>query len=302
MNETKRDSLAKATPEGMAQLPDHGNLRALAGDLLNSGLFPAVKNVAGAITIIEYGRELGIPPVAALQTMAIVQGRLCMEAKAMLAVFQSHGGRIKILERSKTAARVELAKEGLENYVHEYTMDQARQEKLSGKDNWLKMPETMLFWRAIATGIRLFDPGSIFGLYSKEEMVDVAVRFSGPLPTTEVVEGEVVEEKAVPKPPVKTDNHVHGAKAGASTVDELPGGKDSSFPGYNQLAVLRDELVGVMASCERAEVIITKAEWDRVKALKEEAEYKKAIGYFRDKLGVKLAMAQEDTDLFETKA
>jgi hypothetical protein len=186
MNETKRDALAKAPVEGLAQLPDHHNLRALASDLLNSGLFPAVKNVAGAITIIEYGRELGIPPVAALQTMAIVQGRLCMEAKAMLALYQNHGGRIGILERSKTVARIEFSKDGMKPYVHEYTMEQAKQEKLSGKDNWLKMPETMLFWRAVATGIRLFDPGSVFGLYSKEEMADVTVQFNGSAPATEI--------------------------------------------------------------------------------------------------------------------
>jgi hypothetical protein len=146
----------------------------LAQDLLNSGLFPNIKNVAGAITVIEYGKELGIPPVAALQTMSIVNGRLCLEAKAIMAVFQNHGGKIKILERSKTLARIELSKEGQEPYTHEYTMEQAKTEKLAGKDNWLKMPETMLFWRAVATGIRLFDPGAIFGLYSKEEMYDLS--------------------------------------------------------------------------------------------------------------------------------
>ncbi len=161
-------------------IPSAQNLRMLAQDLLNSGLFPNIKNVAGAITVIEYGKELGIPPVAALQTMSIVNGRLCLEAKAIMAVFQNHGGKIKILERSKTVARIELSKEGQESYVHEYTMEQAKTEKLAGKDNWLKMPETMLFWRAVATGIRLFDPGAIFGLYSREELADLGPNRQGP--------------------------------------------------------------------------------------------------------------------------
>ncbi len=162
------------TAEAAVAIPSAQNLRMLAQDLLNSGLFPNIKNVAGAITVIEYGKELGIPPVAALQTMSIVNGRLCLEAKAIMAVFQNHGGKIKILERSKTLARIELSKEGQEPYVHEYTMEQAKTEKLAGKDNWLKMPETMLFWRAVATGIRLFDPGAIFGLYRQEELSDLA--------------------------------------------------------------------------------------------------------------------------------
>jgi hypothetical protein len=101
------------------------------------------------------------------------------------------------------------------------------------------------------------------------------------------------------KPTTKTDKRIHGAKAGASTVDELPGGKDADFPGYSQLAVLRDELAGIMASCSQAGVIIPSTELARVNALKEEAEYKKAIAYYRDKLGAKLAEDQTDTDLFK---
>lgn len=215
MSEMKKDALAKAPAEGLAQLPDHRNLRALASDLLNSGLFPAVKNVSGAITIIEYGRELGIPPVAALQTMAIVQGRISLEAKGMMALFQNKGGRIKILERSKTVARIELSKDGREPHVHEYTMEQAKQEKLSGKDNWLKMPETMLFWRAVSTGIRLFDPGSVFGLYSTEEMRDVDVPYNGTIPAAEV-KAEVVD----PQAELEADGEVVN-EAPAGTFDKL---------------------------------------------------------------------------------
>ena len=167
-------AIVKRTEQTAAvSIPSAQNLRMLAQDFLNSGMFPAVRNVAGAITIIQYGHELGIPPVSALQTMAIVNGKLCMEAKAMQAVFQQHGGNVKVLERSKVRARIELSKPGMEAYVHEYTMDQAKTEKLSGKDNWTKMPETMLYWRAVATGIRLYDPGAIFGLYSKEELADI---------------------------------------------------------------------------------------------------------------------------------
>ena len=170
MSDEKQESIVKANDTAI--VPDHRNLRSLAMDLLKSGLFGQVKSVEGAITVIEYGRELGIPPVAALQTMAIVQGKLCMEAKAMLALFQNHGGKTKIVERSKTRCQIEFSKPGMEPYAHEYTIEHARAEKLDQKDNWKKMPETMLFWRCVATGIRAYDPGAIFGLYSKEELVD----------------------------------------------------------------------------------------------------------------------------------
>jgi hypothetical protein len=175
MDEKETAIVKRPEQEVSTLLPSAQNLRMLAQDLLNSGLFPGVKNIAGAITVIEFGRELGIPPVSALQTMAVVNGRLCMESKALLALFQKNGGRIKIVERSKIRAKIELSKDGMETYVHEYTMEQAKTERLSEKDTWKKMPETMLYWRAIATGIRAYDPGAIFGLYSKEEMADISV-------------------------------------------------------------------------------------------------------------------------------
>lgn len=184
MTDVKETAIVKREEQAIAKptsnLPSAQNLRMLVQDFLNSGMFPAVKNAAGAITIIQYGHELGIPPVSALQTMAIVNGRLCMEAKAMQAIFQNHGGEIKVIERSRVRAKIELSKAGREPYVHEYTMEQAKTEKLSGKDNWLKMPETMLYWRAVATGIRLYDPGVIFGLYSKEELVDISTSAEKP--------------------------------------------------------------------------------------------------------------------------
>lgn len=215
-DEIKQDAIVKGSATAV-EIPSAQNLRLLAQDLMNSGMFPAVRNVAGAITIIEYGRELGIPPVAALQTMAIVNGRLCMEAKAMLALFQNHGGRVKILERSKTVARIEFSKDGMEAYVHEYTLEQAKQERLSDKDNWKKMPETMLFWRAVATGIRLYDPGAIFGIYSKEELLDVGGNGGG-VATTLATPPEKMQPRASQgqKQPIveeATDSFFNGGKA-----------------------------------------------------------------------------------------
>jgi hypothetical protein len=51
-----------------------------------------------------------------------------------------------------------------------------------------------------------------------------------------------------------------------------------------------------MAQCEESDIEIPQKEWDRVHVLKEEAEYKKAIVYFRGKLGKKTA--KQDAKLF----
>ena len=94
------------------------------------------------------------------------------------------------------------------------------------------------------------------------------------------------------------DKYVHGAKAGSSTIDDLPGGEDEpEIPKtVKELADLRDKLVGIMAECEEIGMKTTKAEWDRVNVLKKETEYEKAIKYFRGKLGKKTE--KEDGNLF----
>ena len=154
-------------------IPDATNLRALATDLLNSGLYPHIKGATQAIAVIATGQEIGLGPTASLTYIAPINGRMTMESKVMLALFQRSGGKTEILERSKTAARVKFMKAGREPYVSEYTEAMAKTEQLWGKPTWTKMPETMLFWRAISNGIKAYDPGVIMGIaLSTEEAED----------------------------------------------------------------------------------------------------------------------------------
>lgn len=157
----------------VTKIPDALNLRAIATDLLNSGLYPNVKNATQAIAVIATGQEIGLGPTASLQYIAPINGRMTMESKVMLALFQRSGGKIKILERSKAAARVEFSKPGNVPYTFEYTDAMAKTELLWDKATWKKMPDTMLFWRCLSNGIKAYDPGVIMGIaMSTEEAED----------------------------------------------------------------------------------------------------------------------------------
>lgn len=145
-------------------IPDEGNLRAVATDLLNSKLFPQYENVTQAMTAILAGTEMGLGPVSSLQYIAVVKGRMSVEAKVFLALFHKHGGVTSVLQRGKDKCVIKFSKPGREDYVHEYTWSMAVAEGLTGKDNWKKMPETMLFNRCVANGIRAFDPGILMGI------------------------------------------------------------------------------------------------------------------------------------------
>ena len=156
-----------------AIVPNAQNLRMIAKDLLESGMFPGVKSIAGAVTIIEYGREIGIPPVAALQTMSIIKGRLSIESKALLALFHNTGGKTDILKKDATGAQVKFSKAGMKAFTDSFTIEDAQAKGFLSKDNWKLYPEEMCYWRCIAKGIRAFDPGVALGFYTTEEMRDV---------------------------------------------------------------------------------------------------------------------------------
>jgi hypothetical protein len=155
-------------------IPETRNMESLAKHLLESGLFPNVRNVAGAITVIEYGRELGIPPVCALQTMVIIRGKLTMEAKAMLAVASNRAGvSWKIIKLDDTGCTMSFMRPGFDPAPVSFTYDEAKAAGLTDKDNWKLYRQDMLFARCASRGVRRIAPDAVLGLYSTEEMRDV---------------------------------------------------------------------------------------------------------------------------------
>lgn len=157
---------------GAVAIPDTQNLRALATEMLNSDFFASIKKAPQAMAIILHGAEIGLTPTVALQTISIVNGRMCISTTVLQALFQSKGGKVKVLERSEESAKVEFSKKGLDPYVHEYTKRDAELEGLWGKDNWRKRPKTMLLYRCVSGGLRVYDPGAFLGIMTSEEMQD----------------------------------------------------------------------------------------------------------------------------------
>jgi len=181
--------------------------------LYKSKMFPNVGSPEGAITIIEYGRELGLKPVVALQTMSVINGKICIEAKAMLSMAIQNGIKIKILEKSKEGAKVEFQREGFEKFVESFTIKDAEKAGIiydknrKIKANWKAFPEEMCYWRCIAKGLRAYAPDLILGLYIPEEIIDSPIlneeetkqKQTQEVEDTEVIDVEVEEETEEPQ-------------------------------------------------------------------------------------------------------
>ena len=203
--------------EENAILPQARNLMYIASGLAQSGMFPDIKTKYQALAVIEYGRELGLPPVISLQTISTVRGKLCIEAKVVKAIMEKHGVKIKIIQKDKKVCRLQFKKKGHDPFEEQFTWEDASNIKdgkgkaLTEKDNYLNYPEEMLYNRCLMKGQRVYDPAASLGLYATFEMEDVGVGSFKAAKKFDVAqknkkeekENKIAEEKEEEKPKTK---------------------------------------------------------------------------------------------------
>ena len=146
----------------------------LAEHAAKSGYFADARQAAQAVIKIQYGRELGIPPVTAIMGVHIIQGKPTPSAGLIAACIRRHPRydyRVKRLD--DTACALEFIDGGKLAGLSEFTIEQAKRAGAFDGNGatWSKFPRNMLFARALTNGARWFCP-DVFGgaVYSPEEM------------------------------------------------------------------------------------------------------------------------------------
>ena len=189
----------------------YANTLAAAGQLIPKGLFDPATGKPSApkvLLVMETGSMLGLHPMAALQSIDVVEGRATLSAKLMAALIRKAGHRLSIVKsgtipggdyavtvtgiRSDTdemftstwdiprAIRAGL----VDSYqrsasgVHEV---RARSDKGVRKP-WEAYAETMPVWRAVSEVGREGFSDVTFGLYGTEEMTDGGIPIADPDP------------------------------------------------------------------------------------------------------------------------
>jgi len=114
---------------------------------------------------------------------------------------------------------------------------------------------------------------------------------------------QVKPEVVLLPPPDETKDDLfypgNGFRPEEKVIDAEPEEKEK--PGVSEetkrIAALRDELTSLVAQCESSGLKLTPQAWDQVHALKEEAEYKKAVETFRGRLAKKGQKKAEEQDI-----
>lgn len=148
------------------------------------------QEITGAIL---FGRELGLDPMTALQTVNIIQGRPTLTANAMRGLAMAAGVQFKLQEATQTRCVMSAIAPGQREWTTvTWTIDQAQKLDLLKKDNWRNQPGAMLIARATSQLCRLVAANILIGSpYSTEEVKD--------LPQVTVAD-EVKQIRAKPKP------------------------------------------------------------------------------------------------------
>lgn len=166
--------LAHRAPQQVAPVMNMNDKMQYAQALAQASLLPKQyqRNPGNVLLAVELGESLGIPPIQAINTVHVIEGKPSASAAliSMLVRRAGHQLRIKGDDKSATA---EIVRHDDPEFTYSVTwdMERARNAKVTGKDNWSKYPAAMLKARAITEVARDACQEALMGVqYTPEEL------------------------------------------------------------------------------------------------------------------------------------
>ena len=149
--------------------------------IAKSSLVPKdFQNKAGDILIaVQMGAELNLPPMQALQNIAVINGRPSVWGDSVLAIIKTHPDyeyikEVIIGEGVERKARCTLKRKGEAEHVVEFSFEDAKRAGLSSKPGpWTNYPDRMLQMRARGFCCRDVFPDALKGIITAEEAQDI---------------------------------------------------------------------------------------------------------------------------------
>ena len=148
---------------------------------VKAGIVPKeLKEVEAACVAILHGLEVGLPPMAALQSVAVINGRPCLWGDAMLGLVRASGlleSIVEELERdadgTPAIAYCTVKRRGEQAVTRSFSRAEAQKAGLWTKDGpWKNYPSRMMPMRARSWALRDVFPDVFKGLANREEVED----------------------------------------------------------------------------------------------------------------------------------
>lgn len=150
-----------------------------------SAFCPKGMDAATIVIAIQFGAELGLGPVQAVQNIAVINGRPTLWGDALLALCRKS----PLFDEAKFCegftgnefddsfeATTRVCRRGGNASEYSFSVADAKKAGLWGKQGtWQTNPKRMLKYRARAFALRDAFPDVLKGLYSREEMLDAVL-------------------------------------------------------------------------------------------------------------------------------
>lgn len=183
-NETKLPSLAAGGPVKAIVPQDFDGAYRIANAVVRAGMAPkGLDTPEKAMVAIMHGMEVGFTPMAALQSIAVVNGRPAIWGDGAIGLVQASGLMESIRETAdgegdaKTATCVVKRKGNPDPIIGKFSVADARKAGLWGKAGpWTQYPDRMLQMRARGFALRDGFSDVLRGLGIAEEVQDTPMR------------------------------------------------------------------------------------------------------------------------------
>lgn len=156
-------------------------LEVMANHIVKSGLF-GLRKTEEAVALMLVAQAEGRHPGTVAAEYHIIQGRPALKADAILARFQSAGGKVEWSEYTDECVAGTFSHPAGGSLKVDWDMNRAKAAGLGTKDNWKKYPRQMLRARVISDGVRGVYPAVLQGFYTPEEVQDFAPSTPSPAP------------------------------------------------------------------------------------------------------------------------
>ena len=184
--------------------------------LVAGGMFPDLKTVEQAASLLIVGRGYGLADYDSVTSLYIRQGKLNMHANLMAAAVKSSGKYdYEVRVHNDEECTIEFYRVDRDGRTqcgeHTFTMAQAQRANLTKNFTWKQYPEAMLFARCISAGYRAHCPDALGA-------APVYVEQHGELEVDDPKPSGVTAQRAVPEIP--QGNAIRQNKEESTKVDE----------------------------------------------------------------------------------
>lgn len=256
---TRGKAAAKTTPaQALAPAPTPGFSYITAGlqeradyiaRLAPSTILPTAYrgNAANAFVAAETGAALGLEPLQALASIAVINGRATLSSDLMAAVIRRAGHTLRIVENSPESVTATLIRADDKTFKFEVTWDKDKATKAGlwgQRGPWSQYPTQMLRARAITEVARQGASEALMGMVYSPEDFGATITDTG-----EVIEAEIVAEAPAPAP-VKPAAKPAAAPAQLTPLDKpITLAQASVAKGLQTLSFTQDAYTALCKRC-----------------------------------------------------